>query len=200
MKDRLLAVIGPTAVGKSALALKLATRFGGEIISADSRQVYRLMDVGTAKSSSLDRLAVPHHIVDVVNPDEPFGLASFLRQARHVIEKVQSCSRLPILVGGTGQYVWAILEGWQVPVVPPDQSFRDQLQRRARIYGHESIFRELLRLDHDTARRLDPRNVRRVIRALEVYYATAEHGADAPKKRDLPYKPFLLGLDLPRTV
>lgn len=168
MSRRLLAIVGPTAVGKSALAIKLAARFDGEIVSADSRKVYRKMDIGTAKPSVEDRSATPHHLIDVVEPDEPYSLALFLEQAASAIDRILRRGRLPILAGGTGQYVRALLEGWQVPTVPPDPALRRRLEDRVRSEGARALHKELARTDPTVAARVDHRNVRRVVRALEV--------------------------------
>ena len=128
----LLAIVGPTGVGKSALALKLARRHRGEIINVDSRQVYRGMDVGTAKPSPDDRAAVPHHLYDVADPDDDFSLAHFLSLARDAIADVHTRGALPILVGGTGQYAWALLEGWETPNAPPRPDLRAELTASGR--------------------------------------------------------------------
>ena len=198
MRDRLLAIVGPTGVGKSALALSLATRFGGEIVSADSRQVYRYMDIGTAKPSSKDRAAVPHHLIDIVDPDQDFSLVMFLRQAS---EAVHSGLRQPgttILVGGTGQWVWALLEGWQVPLVTPDADLRRDLEARAANDGYAALHAELARLDPEAATRIDPRNVRRVVRALEVSLSGAGSAPGQPRKRAPGYQTKVVGLTLDR--
>ena len=182
MQDRLLAIVGPTAAGKSALAIRLAQRLGGEIVSADSRQVYRYMDIGTGKPSAEDRRTVPHHLINVVDPDEEYSLALFLRQAWEAIQSIQARSKLPILVGGAGQYIWGLLEGWQVPGVPPDPGLRSRLEERARAEGAAALHKELAALNPNAAGRIDARNLRRVIRALEVHYASADAGASGSKK------------------
>ena len=178
----MLAVVGPTAVGKSALALRLAPLLDGEIVGADSRQVYRYMDVGTAKPSPDDRARVVHHMLDVVDPDEEFSLALYLRQARAVIDRIQAGGRVPIVVGGTGQYVRALLDGWSVPEVPPDAALRQELEARVEREGVEALHREVAALDPESAARLDPRNPRRIIRRLEVLRssAAAERGDQRP--------------------
>ena len=198
MHDRLLVIVGPTAVRKSALALAVAERFRGEIVSADSRQVYRHMDVGTAKPSLQDQSAIPHHLVDVIDPDEEYSLALFLRQATDAIKEIQQVSKLPILVGGTGQYVWALLEGWKVPEVPPDPELRRRLQRRSDREGYAELHAELSRLDPASAARIDARNVRRVIRALEVHSTSQAGQRVRPRKEPPPFQAKLVGLALDR--
>ena len=207
VKDRLLAILGPTAVGKSALALSLATQLGGEIVSADSRQVYRHMDIGTGKPSPDERSAVRHHLIDVVDPDRSYSLALFLQQATRAVEEVQARGNLPILVGGTGQYVWGLLEGWKLPQVPPDPELRGRLEARAAELGYEALHQELARVDEPAASRTDPRNVRRVVRALEVVYTRREMGSgedDAsssqPRKEPPAFATLILGLSVDRPV
>ena len=164
----LIAIVGPTAIGKSRLALQLAQVFDGEIVGADSRQVYRHLDIGTAKPSREDMARVCHHLIDIINPDEPFSLTQYQEMATAAIGGVTRRQRLPLLVGGSGQYIWALLEGWGIPRVAPNPGLRQDLEDRAAANGGEELFRELQRTDPAAAGRIDPRNVRRVIRALEV--------------------------------
>ena len=200
MANPLLAIIGPTAVGKSDLAVKLARRFGGEIIGADSRQVYRYLDIGTAKPSLAERSDVPHHLIDVVDPDEDYSLAVFLRQAMDAIYSVHQLGKLPILAGGTGQYVWGLLEGWQVPEVPPEPDLRRCLEQQAQSYGPGKLYRELMDRDPDAAARINPNNVRRVIRALEVLHSVRHPGPGRPRKVPPPYETTTVGLTLERSA
>ena len=195
--DPLLAIVGPTGVGKSALALKLARRHRGEIINVDSRQVYRGMNVGTAKPSLEDRASIPHHLYDVADPDDEFSLAHFLSLARNAIADVHHRGALPVLVGGTGQYAWALLEGWETPVAPPQPGLRSDLTALAEREGHAALHRRLESVDPEAAMRIEPRNVRRVVRALEVYAATGAPLAQAQRKRPPPYDALVLGLDAP---
>ena len=164
----LVAIVGPTATGKSSLALELCQTLNGEIISADSRQVYRYMDIGTAKPTAEEQALVPHHLIDVVNPDEDFSLALYQSRALEAIDYIQRRGKLAFLVGGSGLYVWALLEGWRIPEVPPDPALRQILEARAKVEGGEKLYDELKETDPAAAERIDPRNVRRVIRALEV--------------------------------
>ena len=166
-----LFIVGPTAVGKSRLAVALARRFNGEIVNADSRQVYRHMDIGTAKPLAEQRTQAPHHLLEMLNPDQDFGLASFLSLAEGSIRDIHGRGHLPIVTGGTGQYIWALVEGWQVPQVPPDPVFRQEMQREAEQYGSPFVYQQLQEVDPERAAQLDPSNLRRVIRALEVHRA-----------------------------
>ena len=164
----LVAIVGPTAIGKSSLALELSQAFGGEIINADSRQVYRYMDIGTAKPTPDEQVLVPHHLIDMVDPDQNFSLAIYQKEARKAMKLIQQEGKPAFLVGGSGLYVWSILEGWRIPPVPPDPSLRKELEARAESKGAEVLYEELRQLDPAAAQRIDPRNVRRVIRAIEV--------------------------------
>jgi tRNA dimethylallyltransferase len=193
----LIAVVGPTASGKSDLALRLALAFNGEIVSADSRQVYRYMDVGTAKSTPEQRAAVPHLLIDLVDPDAEFSLQQYLDLARQALADIRRRGRLPFVVGGTGQYVWALLEGWQVPRVPPDRELRRSLEERAEREGADALYRELAALDARAAARIDARNVRRLIRALEVHRQTGE-AVTSPGKLRPESEPLILAIDWPR--
>ena len=191
-------VVGPTGVGKTRLAVTLAERFRGEIINADSRQVYRHMDIGTAKPSPQERSRAPHHLLDLRDPDQTFDLGSFLSLARLAIKEVGNRGRLPIVVGGSGQYIWALLEGWQVPQVAPDPVFRKAKEAEAARNGPLDLHRQLQQVDPQRAAELDPRNIRRVIRALEVYNST-RRPASQFQRRAGPIAPTLvLGLTLDR--
>lgn len=169
---RLVAVVGPTAAGKSAIALALAQRFGGEIVNADSRQIYRGMDIGTAKPSPETRALLSHHLYDIADPADPYSLALYRNDASAALEDVWARGELAWLVGGTGQYVWALLEAWQVPDVAPHPDLRAALAAVAEAEGPETLHARLRSVDPEAADRIDARNVRRVIRALEVHEVT----------------------------
>ncbi len=192
----LVAIVGPTAVGKTALALRLASAVGGEVISADSRQVYRRMDIGTAKPSARDRVGVPHHLIDVVEPDDDYSLARFLKDATQAIQNVNCRSRTPVLAGGSGQYIWGLLEGWTLPPAPPDPLLRERLNALLASEGLDSLRHDLLTRDPTAAARIDLRNPRRVIRALEVSFGARPGENAAPSKRPPPYRVKVIGLTL----
>jgi len=193
----LVAIIGPTATGKSRLAFNLARDLDAEIISADSRQVYRYLDIGTAKPASEEMSAVRHHLVDIIDPDDDFSLARYQQLAYEAIDGIQKRGRLPLLVGGSGLYVWAVLEGWQIPRVTPDTGFRDRLEKQAAETGGEQLYQELVKADPVAAQRIDPRNVRRVIRALEVSQRSSSV-SERRGKGTVPYDSLIIGLTTDR--
>jgi len=193
-ETKLIAIVGPTASGKTSLAVELARRLDGEIIGADSRQVYLGMDIGTAKPTAEEQAAARHHLIDVVEPDEAFSLGRWLELANETIEDIWSRGKQPLLVGGTGQYVWALLEGWRVPRVPPDDRLRSELGSRA----PAELVEELRRVDAEAGAFVDPRNVRRVVRALEVYRATGKPFSYWRTKKTPRFESLVIGLKLAR--
>jgi tRNA dimethylallyltransferase len=194
----LIVLLGPTASGKTDLALELAEAFGGEIVGADSRQVYRQMDIGSAKPTRAQQARAPHHLIDVVNPDEPFSLADYLRLARAAIANVHARQRVPLLVGGTGQYITALVEGWNTPEAPPDPALRAELEAYAAEHGSAALFARLCAADPEAAAFVDARNVRRVIRALEVIAVTGQPFS-AQRRHDPPlWRVLQFGLTLDR--
>jgi tRNA dimethylallyltransferase len=197
-QSSLVVVIGPTAVGKTDLAIALAQALGGEIISADSRQIYRGMNIGTAKVTPEQRARAPHHLLDVVDPDQALSLAEYQRLAFEVIAAVQARGSLPLLVGGTGQYVRAVVEGWQIPSVAPDPALRSALEAEAMKAGAEALHARLAGLDPSAAARIDFRNVRRVIRALEVCIVTGRPISELQAKQLPPWRVLWLGVTRPR--
>jgi tRNA dimethylallyltransferase len=186
----LLVIVGPTAAGKTALSLHLARQFAGEVISADSRLFYRGMDIGTAKPTAAEQAAVPHHFIDICDPGQTLTLGEYQRKAYEAIEAVQARAHLPIMVGGTGQYVTAVVEGWSIPSVAPQPQLRDALGR----LGTAELSRWLQSLDPAAALNLDPRNRRRVIRALEVTLISGRPITQLQRKNPPPYRISILGL------
>ncbi|MBI2170499.1 MAG: tRNA (adenosine(37)-N6)-dimethylallyltransferase MiaA [Chloroflexi bacterium] len=199
-KQKVVAIVGPTAVGKTALAGELARRLPVEVISVDSRQVYRGMDIGTAKATPQERALVRHHLVDVVEPTDDFSLALFLDLAHAAIQDIAARGKLPLLVGGTGQYLWALLEGWRVPPVPPDPAFRAEMEALAREQGRETLVQRLAQADPQALAIVDTRNPRRVIRALEVHRATGVPWSQLRARGEEQYDALVLGLTMPRAA
>jgi len=194
----LIVVVGPTAAGKTALSLQLAEALDGEIVSADSRQIYRGMDIGTAKVTPAERARVPHHLLDVVDPDHTLTLAEYQRMAYDAINAIHARGQLPFLVGGSGQYVHAVIEGWGIPKVPPHPDLRAELEAQAQAEGAEALHARLAELDPVAAGRIDYRNVRRVIRALEVCLVSGRPITELQRKTPPPYHIYQLGVTRPR--
>jgi len=194
-----IAIVGPTAVGKSELALHLAQCFPVEIIGADSRQVYRYMDIGTNKPTSAERASVPHHVIDVIEPDEDFSLAMYHQLAIEALKAIQQKGKLPLLVGGSGLYVWSLVEGWKIPQAPPDQQRRRQLEARAEQEGSQSLYQELQDIDPVAAAKIHPSNTRRIIRALEIYHTTGQPPSQLQRKEAPGFPILLIGLTRERS-
>jgi tRNA dimethylallyltransferase len=197
-KPPLLVIVGPTAVGKTELSIQLAERLDGEIVSADSRLFYRGMDIGTAKPTLEERRRVPHHLIDVVDPTSTWSLALFQQAAAQAIAAIHTRGRLPMLVGGTGQYIHAVTYGWTPPVTRPDALLRAELEARAELEGYQALYAELQALDPAAAEKIDPRNVRRTIRALEVIRLTGRKFSEQRGITVSPYRLLTVGLTQPR--
>jgi tRNA dimethylallyltransferase len=192
----LLVIVGQTAVGKTALSLHLAQLFEGEIVSADSRLFYQGMDIGTAKPTKAEQTAVSHHLINICNPNETLTLGGYQRMAYETIERIQANGRLPILVGGTGQYVKAMVEGWGIPEVPPQPALRAVLE----MMDGDELVRWIKVLDPAAAERLDLLNLRRVIRALEVTLVAGVPISVLQKKSLPSYRICIIGLERERSV
>jgi len=196
--ESLVVLVGPTAVGKTEVSLQLAERLEGEIVSADSRLFYRGMDVGTAKPTPEERRRVLHHLIDVADPDETWSLALFQRAARQAIASIQARGRLPLLVGGTGQYVRAVVDEWEIPAAEPNPSLRKALEDWAGQVGEEGLHTRLAVLDPAAAGWIDYRNQRRTVRALEVILSTGRRFSEQRNRGSPLYRTLILGLTRPR--
>ncbi|HEY6073559.1 MAG TPA: tRNA (adenosine(37)-N6)-dimethylallyltransferase MiaA [Anaerolineales bacterium] len=194
----MILIVGPTAVGKTELSLQLAERIKGEIVSCDSRQFYRGMDIGTAKPTSAEMRRVPHHLIDVANPDETWSLAIFQARARQAIAEIHARGKYAILVGGTGQYVRALTEGWQPPQVEPDPRLRVVLEKLAAENGKNWLHEKLALLDPVSGQNIDVRNLRRTIRALEVILTTGRLFSDQRLQGQPSFPVLTIGLIRPR--
>jgi tRNA dimethylallyltransferase len=191
-------IVGPTAVGKTSLSLHLAEALEGEIISADSRSFYRGMDIGTAKPTPEERSAVPHHLIDIADPDETVSLAEYQDRAYAAVDDVLARGRLPLLVGGTGQYVQAVVEGWRIPRVAPQPDLREELEAKAERETRYALHDWLAQLDPQAAEDIHPHNVRRVVRALEVCLITGRPISEQQGKDPPPYHILQIGLTMDR--
>ncbi len=193
----LLAIVGPTAVGKTGVSIALARSLDGEIVSADSRQIYRGMDIGTAKPTAGEQAAIQHHLIDVADPDQDFSLAGYQDLAYAAIKAITERGRLPILVGGTGQYLAAVLQGWQIPRVAPQPELRARLEHEAATNGAIALHARLAQVDPIAAAGIMASNVRRVIRALEVFESTGRPISEQQTMHPPPYQIHTLWLTFP---
>jgi tRNA dimethylallyltransferase len=197
-KIPLVVILGPTAVGKTEVALELAESFRGEIVSADSRLFYRGMDIGTAKPTPQQRMRVRHYLIDVADPDETWSLAIFQAEANRVIREIYTRGRLPFLVGGTGLFVRSMIEGWKIPPAHPNPRLRIFLEEWADQIGADELHHKLAHLDPQAANSIDPSNVRRTVRALEVILTTGKRFSEQRSSGNTLFQSLLLGFTRPR--
>lgn len=194
----LVVILGATATGKTEIAIELSKALEGEIVSADSRQVYRYMDIGTAKPTPAERQQAVHHLIDYVDPADSLTLAAYQRDAYTTIDSLHTRGKLPLLVGGTGQYITAVVEGWSIPSVPPDEQLRADLELQAATDGPIALHARLAIHDPAYAARIHPNNVRRVVRALEICLTTGSTVTALQQKHPPPYRIYALGLHMDR--
>jgi len=194
-KPKIIAIIGPTASGKTALGIALAQKFDGEVVSADSRQIYRGMDIGTAKPTTEERDVIPHHLIDIKNLDEEYSVADYKRDAIAAINDIIARGKVPLLVGGTGLYIKAILENLDIPTTHADSKLRAEIEAEIVRDGLEVVFKKLVARDPEAAYVVDPKNPRRVVRALEVAITTGEPFTAQRKKGKLLFDALILGLN-----
>lgn len=197
-KNIVVVIVGPTAVGKTDLSIELAKRLDGEIISADSRLFYRGMDIGTAKPTGEQMAQVKHHLIDCADPKEIWSLAIYRQIVYETIDDIFSRKKIPVIVGGTGQYIRAITEGWELPPQEPNHVMRDVLTRWSEEIGKDELHHKLNIVDPMAAGEIDPTNVRRTIRALEVVFLTGRRFSDQRRKVNPRYEFWVIGLDRPR--
>ena len=198
--NKVLFIVGPTAVGKSKLAIELAKKLNGEIISADSMQVYIGMDIGTAKPAREELEEVPHHLINLIAPDKSWSVSDFVNNAKTLIEDICGKGKLPIVVGGTGLYLNALIEGYSFPEIKKDVQARLKLEHEAKVFGSLHLYERLKKIDPDTAANIHYNDTKRIIRALEVYELTG-HPMSLLRTKDaesLEFKPVIIGLELDR--
>ena len=200
-KEKVLVILGPTATGKSHCAIEIAKKFNGEIISGDSMLVYREMNIGTAKPSAEELAAVPHHLVDILPPEASFSVVDFKEQAQRLITEINARGHLPIIAGGTGLYIKALLEDYAFNSVSENSELREQLTREAELQGAEALHARLAALDAVAAERIHPNNVRRVVRALEVYQLTGIPFSRQPSlEKEAPFRYRVAALTMDRAI
>ncbi len=195
-KPKIVVVVGPTASGKSNIAIDIAKKFDGEIINADSMQVYKYMDVGTAKPTLEERERIQHHMIDLVEPDKDFNVGVYIRGAKKVIEKLFKSNKHIIVVGGTGLYIKALVRGL-VDVHAGSIKIRNDLEKEIECFGLNSLYDKLIKVDNNAANRIHPNDRVRIVRALEVFYQTNQPISELQKKhgfKESPYEALLIGI------
>ncbi|WP_440895399.1 tRNA (adenosine(37)-N6)-dimethylallyltransferase MiaA [Amphibacillus sp. Q70] len=202
MKDKVVAVVGPTAVGKTSLGIELATRFNGEIISGDSMQIYRGMDIGTAKVTDDEKGEIPHHMIDIKTADQTFSVAEFQELVQQHIADINKRGKLPIIVGGTGLYIQAALADYHFPEQKRDMAYQMKIEAEIKEHGIEEVYHRLQTIDPVQAKNIHPNNVRRVIRALEIYDRTGQTMTErqASQAEESPYHTMIIGLAMERSL
>jgi len=200
LKQKLLVIIGPTAVGKTKLSIEMAKRYNGEIISGDSMQIYRGMDIGTAKIKPEEMEGIPHHLIDIKEPTENFSVAEFQHLVRAKIDEIVQKGKLPIIAGGTGLYIQSVIYDYQFSDVPGDETYRLMLEERVKEIGNEALYKELMEVDPESASQIHPNNIRRVIRALEIFHLTGKTMQEfqSTQQPDLLYDTAIIGLTMER--
>lgn len=204
MKDKIIVIVGPTAVGKTDFSIELAKRFNGEVISGDSMQIYKKLDIGTAKVTPEEMDGIPHHLIDIKETDESYSVSDFQEDASKKIDEITTSGKVPIIVGGTGLYIESLL----YPVshsgeAEPNFELRNELEEYAKEKGNQGLWERLNKIDPDAAEKIHPNNVRRVIRALEVYYETGQLFSsfqNEGKKKDSIYDAYIICLNTDRSV
>ncbi|MFZ7131214.1 MAG: tRNA (adenosine(37)-N6)-dimethylallyltransferase MiaA [Eubacteriales bacterium] len=201
MKDTIIFIVGATASGKSEVGVRLAHQFNGEIISADSMQIYKGLDIGTAKIKKEEMEEIPHYLIDEVYPDEDFSVAMFKQRSIERLEDIFHRQKTPFVVGGTGLYINALIQPWTFTQGKPNNQLRTDLENIAEIQGKEALYHMLREVDPISAKMIHPNNLRRVIRAIEIYRSTGKpksHWDSVSMEKELKYHPILVGLDMDR--
>lgn len=199
-KPRLLVLVGPSASGKTTTAIGLAKQLDGEIISADSRYFFSDLQIGTAKPTPAELAQARHYLIDITTLSAPWSLGEYKTEAEKLILEINSRGKLPILIGGSGQYIRAITENWTIPAQEPDHRLRDTLEKWGREVGFDRLHTQLSWLDPEAASGIDPRNHRRILRALEVILLSGQRFSDLRKSIDSNYEQLIIGLDWPREL
>lgn len=197
LKPKLIVILGPTASGKSELGLKLAKKFNGEIVSADSRQIYRGMDIGTAKPTKKERKIIKHYLIDIKKPNQLYTVGEYKRDAIRAINQIIKRDKVPFLVGGTGLYIKAIVDNLEIPKVKPDWKLRKRLESKIKTRGLKSLYGELIKIDPEAAYIVDSKNPRRIIRALEIAIKTKKPFSQQREKGESLFDILEIGLSIP---
>lgn len=202
MRDKIIAIVGPTASGKTALSIEIAKRYGGEIVSCDSMQIYKYMDIGTAKPSKEEQGGIPHYMIDEISPAENFSVVDYVERARGYIDDILSRGKLPVLVGGTGLYLDSVINNTKFSEAEADEEYRKELYDLAKNEGNEAVHKLLEEIDKESAEKIHANNLRRVIRALEIYKTTGKTmtQVNIESVREPLYDALIIGINMEREL
>jgi tRNA dimethylallyltransferase len=200
MKPKLITIVGPTASGKTSLGIELAKKFNGEIVSADSRQIYRGMNIGTAKATKKEQKKIKHYLIDIKNPNQNYNVANFKKDAILAIKKIIKKGKLPFLVGGTGLYINAVTENLNIPKIKPNKKLRKELENELKQFGINYLFQKLVKLDPEAQYIVDPKNPRRIIRALEITILSSVPFSKQRNKGEKLFDVLKIGINLPKEI
>ncbi len=195
---KIIVIVGPTASGKTDLAIRLAKKNNGEIISADSRQIYKGMDIGTAKPLKSERIKIKHHLIDIKNPDKNYTVSQYKKDCLIAIKKIIKREKIPILVGGTGLYIKAVVDNLEIPEIKPDLRLRNKLEKELKLKGLNHLYQKLIKLDPEAAYIIDSKNPRRIIRALEITLKTEKPFSQQRKTGKKLFNCLKIGITLPK--
>lgn len=200
MKEKLIVIVGPTAVGKTKTSIEIANRFNGEIISGDSMQIYKGMDIGTAKITKDEMDGIPHHLIDIKDPREPFSVAEFQDKAKRLISEISGRNKIPMIVGGTGLYIRSVTHDYDFTDVIGNETYRQELEEFAKTHGNDALHSKLKHVDIESYHKIHPNNVKRVIRALEIYKESGKTMTEYLSEQDNeePYEYVIIGLTMER--
>ncbi|MGC4375717.1 tRNA (adenosine(37)-N6)-dimethylallyltransferase MiaA [Fictibacillus sp. Mic-4] len=202
MKEKLVVIVGPTAVGKTKMSVELAKALNGEIISGDSMQIYRGMDIGTAKITHEEMQGIPHYLIDIKDPTEPFSVAEFQERSRKLINEINKRGKVPIIVGGTGLYIRSVTHHYEFSSAGYDENYRAELEAYAKEHGADKLHERLKNIDPESGKRIHPNNIRRVIRALEIHHVTGNTMTEKLNAQETEhvYDDCIIGLTMEREL
>jgi tRNA dimethylallyltransferase len=202
MKNKLIVIVGPTAVGKTKTSIEIAKRFNGEIISGDSMQIYKGMDIGTAKITREEMDGIPHHLIDIKNPEEPFSVAEFQQRSKTLITEISNRNHVPMIVGGTGLYIRSVTNNYDFSNVASNSTYREELEQFAKAHGNLALHENLKKVDIESYNKIHPNNVKRVIRALEIFKESGKTMSEymSEQENDEPYDHIIIGLTMERDM
>ena len=198
-KNHIILLVGPTAVGKTEISLEIAESLNAEIISADSRLLYKGMNIGTAKPTESEMARVPHHLINVAEIDQPWSIAVYLKRAFSIVDEIWAQGKLPLFVGGTGQYIRALIEGWDIPEIPPNPKLRDVVREWGELIGSQALYDKLQIIDPKAAEAIEPNNLRRIVRAFEVILSTGEMFSLEKGRKAINFNYKIIGLNRDRS-